>query len=238
MDGLAANRVLNGAGGRLLDEAGHRATLFALAARQSRRSHRLRLLLPAIGVLLAALVVAVTVISRISISLNVGDLKITADGLAMDAPQLSGSDGKGRTYTANARSATQDLNDTRVIRLSGVEASVTQVDGSYARLTADTGRYDTAAQMLVLDDNIRLANSDGSGGRLERAEIDLNTGSLTSDSPVVFSSKLGEINAEKMGVEKKSGLVTFSGGVRMTINPAAREGAPAQRLDEAEGNSR
>jgi len=235
MTGIAANRGMDRIDAGLLEEAGHRAELFALAARQSRRSRRLRIMLPAIGVFLAALVVVVTVVTRISISLTVGDLKITADGLAMDAPNLSGSDGKGRTYSASARSATQDLNDTRIIRLAGVEASVTQVDGRYAHLTADTGRYDTAAQKLVLDDNILLSNSDGSGGRLDKAEIDLNTGSLTSDSPVAFSSDLGEINAERMGVEKKDGRITFSGGVRMTINPEATKGAPAKRLDEAEG---
>lgn len=236
MTGIAAKRVAVSADDGFLNEAGQRAMLFAAAARQSRRSRRLRVLLPTIGLLLATLVVAVTVITRISISLSVGDLKITAEGLSMDAPKLSGSDGKGRTYKASAQSATQDLSDTRVIRLTGVEASVTQVDGSYARLTADTGRYDTAAQKLVLDDNIRLSNSDGSSGRLERAEIDLNTGQLSSDSPVAFTSNLGDINAEKMGFEKKAGTVKFTGGVRMTINPAARPGGTAQRLDEAEGN--
>jgi Uncharacterized protein conserved in bacteria len=122
----------------------------------------------------------------------------------------------------SAASAIQDLTDTRVIRLKGIEASVVQADGSRASLLADSGVYDSAAQVVVLKENIRLSNSDGSGGKLDRAEINLATGSLTSDSPVAFSSRLGEINAEKMGVEKKAGTVTFSGGVRMTIDPTAR----------------
>lgn len=175
-----------------------------------------------LGGLLFAMVIGATVITRISISLSIGDLKITTDGLAMDAPHLSGSDGKGRTYTVSAGSAVQDLTDTRIIRLKGIEASVIQTDGSRARLLADSGVYDSAAQTLVLKENIRLANSDGSGGALSRAEINLNTGSLTSDSPVAFSSRLGEINAEKMGLEKKAGTVTFSGGVHMTVDPTAR----------------
>lgn len=222
MSGIAANRAFDGDGMGPFGDTAERARLFATAARESRRVRRLRLMLPAIGALLCMVVIAATVVTRISISLSIGDLKITSEGLAMDAPHLSGSDGKGRTYAVSAESAVQDLNDTRVIRLKGIEASVTQADGSRARLLADGGVYDSAAQTVVLKENIRLSNSDGSGGALERAEINLATGSLTSDSPVAFSSRLGEISAEKMGVEKKAGTVTFSGGVRMTVDPTAR----------------
>ena len=225
MTGIAANRAFGGGGMEPFDGSAGRTRLFAAAARESRRVRRLRFWLPALGALLFALVIGVTIITRISLSLSIGDLKISTDGLTMDAPHLSGSDGKGRTYTVTAQSAVQDLKDTRIIRLKDIEASVIQTDGSQARLLADSGVYDSAAQKLVLKENIRLANSDGSGGKLSRAEIDLGTGSLTSDSPVAFSSNLGEINAEKMGVEKKAGTVTFSGGVRMTVDPAARSGS-------------
>lgn len=240
MTGIAANRAFDGGGMEPFDGSADRARLFAVAARESRRVRRLRLMLPALGALLCAIVIVATVITRISISLSIGDLKITTEGLAMDAPHLSGSDGKGRTYTVSAESAVQDLNDTRVIRLKGIEASVTQADGSRARLLADTGVYDSAAQTVVLKENIRLSNSDGSGGALERAEINLGTGSLTSDSPVAFSSRLGEISAEKMGVEKKAGTVTFSGGVRMTVDPTARPSGMnkvlSDRPDPSDGN--
>lgn len=224
MSGIAANRAFDSGGMEPFDGSADRVRLFAMAARESRRVRRLRLMLPALGALLCVIVVVATVVTRISISLSIGDLKITAEGLAMDAPHLSGSDGKGRTYTVSAESAVQDLSDTRIIRLKGIEASVIQVDGSRANLLADSGVYDSAAQTVVLKENIRLKNSDGSGGLLERAAIDLATGSLTSDSPVAFSSRLGEISAEKMGVEKQAGTVTFSGGVRMTVNPGARSG--------------
>lgn len=236
MTGIAANGAFDG--GRPAASGGDlRARLFAAAARESRRVRRLRLVLPALGALLCLVVIGATIVSRITISLGIGDLRITSEGLAMDAPHLSGSDGKGRTYAVSAESAIQDLSDTRVIRLNGIEASVTQADGSQARLTADGGVYNAAAQTLVLKDNIRLANSDGSGGALNRAEIDLATGSLSSDSPVAFSSRLGEINAEKMGVAKKSGTVTFSGGVRMTVDPTVRpgdaSGTPANQPEKA-----
>ncbi len=221
MSDIAANPAFGSDGMEPFDGSAGRAVLFATAARESRRVRRLRVLLPSIGALLFALVIGATIVTRISISLSIGDLKITSDGLAMDAPHLSGSDGKGRTYKVRAESAVQDLTDTRIIRLKNIEANVIQPDGSEAQLLADSGVYDSGAQMLVLKENIRLAKSDGSGGALSRAEINLNTGSLTSDSPVAFSSRLGKINAEKMGLEKNAGTVTFTGGVHMTVDPAA-----------------
>ncbi len=230
MSGIAANRAFDGNDLGPFGDTAERARQFAIAARESKRVRRLRIILPAVGALLCLIVVAATVITRISISLSIGDLKITTEGLAMDAPHLSGSDGKGRTYAVSAESAVQDLGDTRIIRLKGIEATVTQADGSRARLLADSGVYDSAAQTVVLKENIRLSNSDGSGGALERAEINLSTGSLTSDSPVAFSSRLGEISAEKMGVEKKAGTVTFSGGVRMTVDPTVRPGGGDKAL--------
>ncbi|MCM5559586.1 LPS export ABC transporter periplasmic protein LptC [Pleomorphomonas sp. JP5] len=230
MSGIAANRAFDGSDLEPFGNTAERARQFAMAARESRRVRRLRVILPAVGALLCLIVVGATVITRITISLSIGDLKITTEGLAMDAPHLSGSDGKGRTYAVSAESAVQDLGDTRIIRLKGIEATVTQADGSRARLLADSGVYDSAAQTVVLKENIRLSNSDGSGGALERAEINLSTGSLTSDSPVAFSSRLGEISAEKMGVEKKAGTVTFSGGVRMTVDPSAHPGSGDKAL--------
>ncbi len=206
-----------------------RRALFEQAERQSRRVRRLRWALPILGVCLALGVIGLSVVSRIGISLAIGDLKITSDGLAMDAPHLSGSDGKGRTYTVSARSAVQSLTDTRIIRLSGIAAHVTRPDGSSADFSADSGVYDAGSQMLTLDQNIVIHGSDGSAASLHKAAIDLQKGTVTSDEPVAFSSNLGEIEAQGMDVTKKAGSVKFGGGVRMTVNPAAVQGAAPQQ---------
>ncbi len=134
-------------------------------------------------------------VSRIQISLAVGDLAITAEGLAMDAPRLSGSDGKGRTYEVVAGRAVQDLSDPKIIRLESITAHVRQADGRAADFTAASGVYDAKAQTLVLDKSITIRGSDGSAADLQRAAIDLATGEVTSDAPVSFSSSLGSVKA-------------------------------------------
>lgn len=198
-----------------------RRRAFATAERHSRRVRRLRVALPAAGLVLALLVVGWGIVTRIEIGLTVGDLRITAEGLAMDAPRLSGSDGKGRTYEVTAESAVQDLSDPKIIRLSRIAAHVKQADGSTADFAATSGTYDAGGQTLVLSENITIRGSDGSAADLARAEIDLATGEVTSDAPVAFSSSLGSVKAEQMEVGDKGKSVTFGGGVKMTIDPNA-----------------
>jgi lipopolysaccharide export system protein LptC len=200
-----------------------RAAAFERAARESRRVRRLRVTLPAIGAVLALVVVGTTIVSRISIGLSFGDLKISSDGLSMDAPHLSGSDGKGRTYSVTAASALQSLTDTRIIHLKDISARVGQADGTTANFSADKGVYDAGAQTMTLTDNIRIKSSDGSSAALQTAVIDLSTGAVRSDGPVAFTSNLGEIQAKDMGVTNKAGTVTFGGGVRMTVDPKGVE---------------
>jgi lipopolysaccharide export system protein LptC len=208
-----------------------RRRAFAVAARHSRRVRRLRVALPAAGLVLALLVIGWSVVTRIEIGLAIGDLRLTAEGLAMDAPRLSGSDGKGRTYEVTAASAVQDLANPKVIRLSGIAAHVRQADGSTADFAAASGVYDAGAQTLVLQEHITIRASDGSAADLTRAEIDLATGEVTSDAPVAFSSSLGSIEAEQMEVGDKGKSVTFGGGVKMTVNPNAVENADALKGD-------
>jgi lipopolysaccharide export system protein LptC len=202
-------------------EAVARRAAFVAAARHSRRVRRLRVALPLAGLLVAVAVIAAGIVARIEIGLAVGDLKITAEGLAMDAPKLSGSDGKGRTYEVTADSAIQDLGDPSRIRLVGIRAHVIQADGRRADFSAASGLYDAKGQVLRLSDAITIRASDGSAADLEHASIDLTTGEVDSDTPVSFSSSLGAIRAEGMQVGEKGGSVTFTDGVKMTVDPSA-----------------
>lgn len=198
-----------------------RRRAFERAARHSRRVRRLRVLLPVASLGLALLVAGYGALSRLELAVRIGDLAISADGLSMNAPRLSGSDGKGRTYEVVAERAVQDLKDPKIIRLERITAHISQADGSSADFSARSGVYDARAQSLVLQEDIRIRASDGSSADLQRAQIDLATGAVTSDAPVAFSSSLGSVQAEGMSVGQRSKSVTFDGGVRMTVDPGA-----------------
>nr|WP_246329627.1 LPS export ABC transporter periplasmic protein LptC [Chthonobacter rhizosphaerae] len=213
-----------------------RRAVFERAARQSRRVRRLRRALPALGLVLLLSVVAIGVVTRIEIALSVGDVRISAEGLSMDAPKLSGSDGKGRTYEVTAERAVQDLSDPKRIRLYGISATVRQADGRTADFTAGSGLYDAGGQSLVLDEDLTIRGSDGTSADLKTATIDLATGEVESDAPIAFSSSLGSIEAKGMSVGERGGAVTFHDGVRMTVDPNAirQQGNPVETLDQGD----
>lgn len=194
---------------------------FDIAARQSRRVRFLRVALPASGIALFISLVLIGIITRIEISIRVGDVTITADGLSMAAPHLSGSDGSGRTYDVTAGGAMQDIANPKIIRLSDIDARVTQANGEQAVFHAASGIFDVGGQTLVLDKSITIRSSNGTSADLARAEIDLKTGAVLSDAPVAFSSTLGAIKADGMAVDKGKGSVTFEGGVKMVVDPDA-----------------
>lgn len=204
---------------------------FEKAARQSRLIRRLRVALPVLSVVLLSAVIGFTVLTRLELALSYGDLAITSEGLSMSAPKLSGSDGKGRTYTVSAERAVQDLGNPKLIRLYGINAHVRQADGSAADFAAGSGLYDAGGQTLVLDKDISIRSDDGSTADLERASIDLATGNVTSDAPIDFSSSLGSIQAQGMAVEQKGGSVTFSNGVKMTVDPNAIRSSQSDKGD-------
>jgi lipopolysaccharide export system protein LptC len=206
---------------------------FAAAERHSRRVRWMRMALPTAAVLLALGVAAIGVVTRIEIGLSIGDVRITAEGLSMEAPRLSGSDGRGRTFEVDADRAVQDLRDPRIIRLYGIRATVRQPDGDTADFRAGAGVYNAGEENLTLADDITIHSSDGSSARLQHAAIDLVTGDVVSDAPVAFSSSLGSIEAQEMDVGQRGGSVTFGGGVRMTVDPrAVREGSGPAGLIE------
>ncbi|WP_181703492.1 LPS export ABC transporter periplasmic protein LptC [Chthonobacter albigriseus] len=212
-----------------------RRRAFEHAARQSKRIRRLRVALPLLGVALFGAVVGITILSRIELALTFGDLSISSEGLAMAAPKLSGSDGKGRTYSVQADRAVQDLGNPKLIRLYGINAHIRQADGRTADFGAGSGIYDAGKQTLVLDEDITIRSDDGSAAGLERATIDLATGDVQSNAPIAFSSSLGSIQAKGMSVEQKGGSVTFRNGVKMTVDPNAVQSGVPEKGDLTHG---
>src|SRR5690606_201127 len=88
-----------------------RELAFRRALRHSARVRRLRIGLPLASLLVVALLIGGSIVSRHILGFGLGELALTADGIAMDAPRLSGTDGAGRSYTVTADRAVQQITD-------------------------------------------------------------------------------------------------------------------------------
>lgn len=196
-------------------------------SRAQRAAHRhsvmvrvLRWLFPGIGLLILAGMVGLVVLFNVLSSFGAANVMLTSEGLVMDHPELSGHDGD-RSYKVTARRAIQRLSDPRIIDLETIRADIVLSKDENAQIVALKGTYNNAAETLRLFEGIQIEWSEGYQVDLVEVDVDLKDGGMTTSEPVTIRSDQGHVVAGKLSYDKAKGLVRFSDGVKMTLNPAA-----------------
>ncbi len=138
----------------------------------------------------------------------------------MDHPELSGHDGD-RSYRVTARRAIQRLSDPRIIDLDTIRADIVLSKDQSAEIIALSGIYNNAAETLRLFDGIQIEWSEGYKVDLLDVDIDLNNGAMSTSEPVSIRSEQGHVQAGKLFYDQDRGIVRFTDGIKMTLNPAA-----------------
>lgn len=191
------------------------------ARRHSMVVRVLRWLFPATGILILAGMIGLVVLFNVLSGLGVSNLMLTSDGLVMDQPELSGHDGE-RSYKVTARRAIQRLTDPRIIDLETIRADIVLSKDQSAEIIALKGTYNNAAETLRLYEGIQLEWSEGYKVDLADVEVDLKNGALSTSEPVSIRSDRGHVVAGKLDYDRDKGLVRFSDGIKMTLNPAVQ----------------
>lgn len=211
-----------------------RAAAFRRAARHSALVGVLRKALPALAVLTLGLYL---VSSKLTFTIggmeaSVGRVELRPDSLRMVNPKLEGADKKNGSYLITADYADQDVKSPSQIQLSGIKAEMNNVTRDWSRLSAEKGLYDTKAETLTIENDIRVATSSGMSGLLQRAAIDMKSQTLRSDAPVAFEMINGTVRAATMELRSADRVLTFRGNVRVHIKkqPAKAEKKTAGKI--------
>ncbi|MEM6712401.1 MAG: hypothetical protein AAF590_08975 [Pseudomonadota bacterium] len=203
----------------------HRKDAFLRARKHSARVRRLRIAVPALGVLAIALVVVGWGISTLNIpSIGLFDIAITDDGIAMDAPVLRGEDDDGRPYEVRAERAFQTLGDEPVVTMHALEGRLQLDETDWATLRAPFARLDSQTNQLAFEEgDVEITLSSGEEAFLGVATIDLENGTLLSDQPVRVLGR--DMSLDAQGVEASEGgaRFLFKGDVRMVVTPQQNE---------------
>lgn len=192
------------------------------AERHRRRVKRLRITIPVIACLcVAAVFVSLVLNGRDDTRLVQGD----APGIEMSAPTLTGTDRNGRPFEVKAAQATQSREG--LVELTDVSLRMELEDGPLT-LTARTGRIQPETGLASVDGQVKINLADTHHFTTEHADADLKAGRITGNQPVRVEGPMGTIDAEGFVVEKSVQQITFTGGVRSTVNQTApAEGSPA-----------
>ncbi|WP_108662502.1 LPS export ABC transporter periplasmic protein LptC [Acuticoccus kandeliae] len=190
------------------------------ARRHSRRVRRLRILLPTISVIIVAgLVVAAVLPKLVPLSMLAG-LSLTADGLVMNAPRLSGHLGEGRRYEVVADRAVQSLLTPSRLSLEGLAVNFDLGDDQNVNIHSDRAAYDTGTEVLDLSEGVSIVSSDGNRAKLDNATVLLGEGRVEGDGGIEINSPRGRIRAGRIDVIDSGNLIRLTGGVSITIFPA------------------
>jgi lipopolysaccharide export system protein LptC len=176
------------------------------------------------AVIAAALIMVVAVnymptVGRLQLPGELGNLVIKGTTVTMQQPRLTGFTADSRPYEFTANSAEQDITKPDLMELHQIQAKVEMEDKSTVNVVSDSGTYDMKTDMLTFNETVHLVSSNGYEVRLSQAVIDVHKGNVVSEKPVWVKLTNGVINAKRMEVTDGGGVIRFSGGVAMTVNP-------------------
>jgi len=222
---------------------GDSARAFRAARGHSRLVRFLRIALP-IAVLLA--VVAVIVITYFNplrmlgkLPIDISNLVVHGSTFIMQQPRMTGFTRDSRPYELTADAAQQDLTKPDIIEMRNIRGKLQMQDNSTMILSAATGVYNSKVETIKLERDIQLDSTTGYQGNLSEATVDIRTGHVVSEHPVKVKLLQGTLDANRLEIVNSGDLVTFDGGVSMTLmlngaslaaptDAAPANGAPAQ----------
>ena len=160
------------------------------------------------------------------IAASIDGLEVTDGALRMLNPTMRGTDKKNGEYVIKADYADQDVEKPNLVKLTAIKADVAnKSNGSWSRMRAVRGKFDSKKERLILKDQITLATSAGLTGELSYATIDMKRQILRSHNPVALDLPSGTVRANAMTLYSERNKVVFRGNVAVRLQP--RKGAAA-----------
>lgn len=207
---------------------------FTRAQRSSRRVRWLKIWLPALAVVGVVGFVGWNYLSMPSISgVSLEGAAITDGKLVMANPKLDGFTKDKLPYSMTAVRAVQELSDTNVIRLEGIDAKLPVDPTNTAKVVAKSGTYDNASNTLVIDSQMTVTTTDGMTANLNSANLDMNAGTMSTQDPVEIDMNGSRITAMSMNMSGNGSVIVFERRVRVDIDPKQTSGNPSGGTSDA-----
>ncbi|HET7717373.1 MAG TPA: hypothetical protein VFK86_17265 [Bauldia sp.] len=212
------------------------AAYYESAARHSRRVRLLKIVLPTAAVIaVAGFFVVLSFVPDLDDglpALTLSGINVESRQITMDKPHISGFAGTKRAYEVHAVKAMQDLTNPKVVMLEQIVARFAIGDDVRANIEAASGTYDGGTQKMTLKGGISLTTTNGYAAQLEDAAIDVEKGTVASDTGVVIKGKEGTLTADSFEVLDRGKHIFFRGDVKILYHPPEKEDVPGTGAGE------
>ena len=182
--------------------------------RRARLIHALRIVLPALIILIFAGIGATVAYRTLAGAKAPPD--DSGEPIRLVNPRFVGRDDAGRSFVITAGSAVRDEDDFQRVILDG-PALVLDAEGvNPTRISSGSGVYHEGTRRLQLDGGVKMSTRDQT---FDTASSLYNTatGELSGSGPIQGVGSLGELAAKSYGVYDKGERMIFKGGVRARI---------------------
>lgn len=198
------------------------ADAYDQARRHSRHVKRLKIVLPVIAFIIAAIFVVVSVIrAYLPDELQIENATIENGKIVMQNPAISGRNKQGISYSMKAERALQDIANPDIITLKKIHAEMPVNDTLIATVDAASGIYDRGGNTLNMDEPFTITMNNGVNADFRSAYLDINAGEMESKQPIAISMNGGSIVAQRLRMTDKGRIVTFEGMVRVNVEPSS-----------------
>ena len=219
-----AGRRLSAGGPRLGGDARDGDSQPLRALWRSRRVAYLKLMLPAIALLIVSMILAWPQIARDDNRVRFGGGRVSiedAETLRMINARYVGVDDQQRPYVVTSALATRESAHAPTTDLKTPKADLTTAGGAWVAVTADTGLYHNDAKLLDLAGDVSVFHDGGTEFHTTTARVDLQAGSAAGDDPVDGQGPTGTITADGFRLYDRGAHIVFTGKAHLILYQGA-----------------
>ena len=186
----------------------------------------MRVMLPIISVVLAAVTIGWPFLNDTEVSFNLSKDEVAqSDGkIRMTDLRYVGTDAVDRLFRLEAKSGLQDDPGTPRIKLDAIKAEMQLNPDMDATVSAKSGLYRMEENTLALIGGVEILADNGYSLSMDGADIDLKAQIAKGEGNINGNAPLGRLTAQTMTLKVDEARGQFGGGIKIHITPKRPNG--------------
>lgn len=149
---------------------------------------------------------------------------VPAGHVTVTTSTITGLDSQQRPYSISAKTAIQDKDQPKLIKLDQVSGATNRQNGEAITFQSAKGLYNSDVKTLDLEAEVVVRSEGRFTARMDKAHVIVGEKRLTSDVPVVVEMSNGTINANGVQITNDGNNILFLNGVKAQFGSSNSQG--------------
>jgi lipopolysaccharide export system protein LptC len=149
---------------------------------------------------------------------------VPADHVTVSTSTITGLDSQQKPYSISAKTAIQDKDEPKLIKLNDVSGATNRKNGEAITFQSQKGLYNSDVKTLDLDTEVVIQSDGRFTARMDKAHVVVGEKRLTSDVPVQVQLSNGTINANGVQITNDGNNILFLNGVKAHFGSSKSQG--------------